>query len=63
MTHDQPAQDACKLGPTGKLLRRALPPVHAPADFRADLLRRLVDDGPRTAVSPRRPAPRPGTSR
>jgi hypothetical protein len=63
MTHDQPAQDACKLGPTGRLLRRALPPVHAPADFRADLLRRLVNDPAHRASGQRRATPRPRSSR
>jgi len=63
MSHDQPTQDACKLGPTGKLLRRALPPLHAPADFRADLLRRLVADAPSAATQPRPRPPRPGAPR
>jgi hypothetical protein len=56
MSQDQPTQDICKLGPTGKLLRRALPPVHAPAGFRAELLRRLVDEEQR-AASPHRATP------
>jgi hypothetical protein len=62
MSQDQPAQDICKLGPTGKLLRRALPPVHAPASFRAELLRRLVD-GEQRSASPHRATPRPDQPR
>lgn len=52
---DQPP--ASNLGPTGQLLRRALPAVCAPERFRTDLLRRLVADEARGAA--RQPSNRP----
>jgi|GEM_PF-5886211 len=42
-TDDHPARSACNLGPTGKLLRRALPTIHAPDRFRTELRRLLID--------------------
>lgn len=39
------------LGPTGTLLRRALPAVSAPERFRTELLRRLVEDQARAALA------------
>jgi hypothetical protein len=42
-SNDHPSRSACNLGPTGKLLRRALPTIHAPDRFRAELRRLLID--------------------